>query len=97
VVSVSVCLSARKQLVQILLNFPYTLPVALARSCSDDNAISCVLLVMWICLPVIGDAKATLIEYIQSDSPAAAPGTKCDTDVPCACSPMVKPLGRHVQ
>jgi len=50
-VCLSVCLSARtsqKRHVQTSRNFPYTLPVAVARSSSDDNAIRYVFPVLWM-------------------------------------------------
>ena len=42
------------------------LTVAVARSFTDDNAIWCVLPVLWMtsCLPIIGQAKATPIGRI---------------------------------
>ena len=68
--SMSVCLSARipqNPQVQTSRNFLYTLPVAGARSSSDDNAISYVLYGVVndvTCGHIIGQAKATLMERI---------------------------------
>jgi len=50
-VSLSVCLSTHvphKLHIQILPNFRYTLPMAVSRCFSDDNAIRYVLLVLWM-------------------------------------------------
>ena len=57
--SVYVCLSARtskKPHVQTSRNFLYILPVVVTRSSSDDNAICCVLPVLWMTshLPIMG-------------------------------------------
>ena len=68
-ISLSVRFSARisqKPRVQTSRNFLYPLAVAVARSSCDDNAIRCVLLVLWMtsCLPIIAQAKATPIGHI---------------------------------
>ena len=71
----AVCLFAcisQKQRVQTLRNFPYMLPVAAARSRSDDNAIRYVLPVFWMtsCLPIICTIWCVAKRaYSQSDPP----------------------------
>ena len=44
----------------------HNIPVVVAQSSSDDNTIRYVLPVLWMtsCLPVIGEAKATLIDRV---------------------------------
>ena len=79
-VCLSVCLSARtsrKYRVQTSRNFLYTLPVAVARSFSDDNAIRYILPVLWMTsrLSIIGEAMAMLIErMLRLIQQGAAPG-----------------------
>jgi len=43
-----------------------SIPGALIRSSSDDNAVCNVLPVLWLtsCLPIVGEANATLIGHI---------------------------------
>jgi len=62
--SMFVCLSAHMS--QTSQNFLYMLPMAVAYSSSDDNAIRYVFPVLWMtsCLPIIGEMKATLVRCI---------------------------------
>jgi len=61
--------ASQKRRVQTSRNFLYIIPVAVARSSSDDSAICCVGLLsvsrMTSCLAIIDEARA----YTQSDSP----------------------------
>jgi len=66
--SMSVSCISQKSQVQTSWNFLYMLTVAMTRSSSDDNAIRCVLPVLWIAhnQPGIIDPSRA---YTQSDSP----------------------------
>ena len=57
-----ICLQMTLYLTLHVMNL-YMLPVAVAGSFSDENAIRYLLPVlgMMLCLPIIGEAKATLI------------------------------------
>jgi len=62
----------QKPCVQTSRNFLYILIVAVARSSSDDNVICYVLPVLWTTtwLPIIGQANATPVGRLLSDSSA---------------------------
>jgi len=79
----SVCSHILKKHVQTSQNCLHTLAVAVARSSSDENAIRCVLPVLWMtsCLPLIGQAKATPVLKLIHQG-AAASGAKSDV---CDC------------
>jgi len=64
----SVCLSLWSHIVKNSQNFQYTLPLTVAWSFTDDNAICYVLLLLWItsCLSIMGVANTA---YTESDSP----------------------------
>jgi len=90
-VCLSVCLSARmsqKPHVRTSRNFSVMLPVAVARSSSDDNAICYVVPVLWMtsCLTIIGQAKVMPIGRILQaiHQGAARTGAK-----PCAYDCLV--------
>ena len=75
-VCMSVCLSARisqKQHVKTLRNFLYMLPMAAARSSSDDNAIRYVFFpVLWMTMFSYNEVSGTMPirqRYVLSSSP----------------------------
>jgi len=69
-VCMSVCLHTSGQ------EFLCMLPVVMAQSSSDDNAIRYVLMFLWmtLCLPIFGQAKMISVGRILSDSVGAEPG-----------------------
>jgi len=78
-VCLSVCLSSRisqEALVQTSLNILYMLPVAMARSCSDDSAVRYVLLVLWTmsCFHIMEHSVIPAIGDLFTETHQMAPG-----------------------